>query len=139
MRITVDTNTVISALFWKGNPRKVLDAARDGIVEIFTTEALLVELEGVLRRSRFEKHLSAAGTTVKELVNGYAALAHFVEAIPITPVVIRDPDDDAVIACAVAAESEVVVSGDDDLISLQSYRDIRILTAAQFVNELNLQ
>lgn len=138
MRITADTNTVISGFFWKGNPRRILDAARDGIVDLFTTEALLTELEGVLSRRRFDKHLLVASTSVKELVHGYSALAHIVAAAPAIPVVIRDPDDDAVIACAAASESDVIVSGDGDLVSLQVYHEIRIVTATQLVAELNL-
>ena len=138
MRITADTNTVISGLLWRGNPRKILDAARDGIIDLFTTQELLDELEGVLSRSRFSKHLASANVSVRELVEGYAALAEVVEGAPIEAVVFRDPDDDAVIACAVAAECEAIVSGDDDLISLRQYRDIRMLSAAEVAAELDL-
>ena len=41
MRVTADTNTVISGLLWRGNPRKILDAARDGIIDLFTTQELV--------------------------------------------------------------------------------------------------
>jgi len=138
MRITADTNTVISALLWKGNPRKIFDAARDGIIDLHTTIELLAELEGVLSRERFKKHLETADVSVRELVDGYAALAEIVEPASIEAVVLRDPDDDAVIARAVAAESEAIVSGDDDLLSLGKYRSIRMLSAADAVAELGL-
>lgn len=139
MRITADTNTVISALLWKGNPRKVFDAARDGIIELYTTDELIAELEGVLSRVRFKKHLESANVSIRELVDGYAALADIVEPASIETVVLRDPDDDAVVACAVAAESEAIVSGDDDLLSLGKYRSIRILSSAELVAELDLR
>lgn len=119
-------------------PRKILDAARDGIIDLFTTQELINELEGVLSRSRSSKHLSAAKVTVGELVEGYAALAEVVEPASIDAVVIRDPDDDTVVACAVASESEVIVSGDEDLLSLRTYGQIRMITAAELVSELNL-
>jgi uncharacterized protein len=138
MRITADTNTVISALLWKGKPRRILDAARDGIVDLHTTTELLSELEGVLSRDRFAEYLKAADVTVRELVDGYAALAEIVEPASIEAVVVRDPDDDAVIACAVASESEVIVSGDDDLLSIRQYGEIRMISAADLVDELNL-
>lgn len=129
---------MISGLLWRGNPRKILDAARDGIIDLFTTEELLNELEGVLSRERLARHLSTADVAVRELVDGYAALAEIVEPASIEPVVLRDPDDDAVIACAVASECEVVVSGDDDLLSLGTYREIRMISAAELVSELNI-
>jgi putative PIN family toxin of toxin-antitoxin system len=53
MRVVADTNVVVSGLLWRGNPRRVLDAARDGIIELFTSIVLLEELEDVLSRERF--------------------------------------------------------------------------------------
>jgi len=67
------------------------------------------------------------------LVFGYAALARLVVPAPIGSVVEADPDDDAVLACAVAARAEVIVSGDSDLLALESYEGIPIITAAQLM------
>lgn len=138
MRVTADTNVVVSGLFWRGNPRRVLDAARDGIIELYTTATLLKELEDVLKREKFEKRLSAATVTIRELVDGYASLTTVVDVLSVPTVVLRDPDDDEVIACAVAAECELIVSGDDDLLSLKQHKEIRILTSAELLIELQL-
>ncbi len=138
MRVVADTNVVVSGLLWRGNPRRILDAARDGIVELYTSPVLHEELEDVLSREKFAKRLEAAGVTLRELVDGYSALAMLIAAEPIEPVILRDPDDDAVLACAVAADCEVVVSGDDDLLDLNQYKEIRILTATELLAELSL-
>ncbi|MBL8182780.1 MAG: putative toxin-antitoxin system toxin component, PIN family [Blastocatellia bacterium] len=138
MRVTADTNVVVSGLFWRGNPRRVPDAARDGIIELYTTATLLKELEDVLKREKFEKRLSAATVTIRELVDGYASLTTVVDVLSVPTVVLRDPDDDEVIACAVAAECELIVSGDDDLLSLKQHKEIRILTSAELLIELQL-
>jgi putative PIN family toxin of toxin-antitoxin system len=138
MRVVADTNIVISGLMWRGNPRRVLDAARDGIIELFTSPVLLEELEDVLKREKFAVRLESAGVNISQLIEGFAALATVIEAAPIAPVVIRDPDDDAVLACAIAAEAEIIASGDADLLSLKSYQEIRILTAAELLTELAL-
>jgi uncharacterized protein len=61
-----------------------------------------------------------------------------VDAAPIEPVIIRDPDDDAVLACAIAAEAEIIASGDDDLLSLKEHQNVRILTATELLTELSL-
>ncbi len=87
MRVVADTNVVISGLLWRGNPRRVLDAARDGIIELFTSPVLLEELEDVLKREIFAVRLEAANVTVQELVEGYSALATVVDAEPIDAVV----------------------------------------------------
>jgi putative PIN family toxin of toxin-antitoxin system len=136
MRVVADTNIVVSGLMWRGNPRKIVDAARTGEIQLLTTGALLAELEDVLGRKKFAVRLASAAVTPRDLVLGYAALAAVIEPAEIEPVVLDDPDDDAVIACAVAAHSEVIVSGDSHLLDLKQYRGIRILTAAELTAEI---
>ncbi len=137
-RIVPDTNIVVSGLLWRGNPRRILDAARDGIVELYTSPVLLEELEDVLSREKFACRLAAANVTVQDLISGYSALATVIEAEPIEPVILVDPDDDAVLACALAAEAEIIVSGDSDLLDLKEHKEIRILTATEFLAEFSL-
>ncbi|CAN5258791.1 putative toxin-antitoxin system toxin component, PIN family [soil metagenome] len=138
MRIVPDTNIVISGLFWRGQPRRILDVARDGIIELFTSPVLVEELEDVLSREKFAARLEAAQVTVQELIEGYSALATVIDSEPIAPVILADPDDDAVLACAWAAEAEIIVSGDSDLLDLKEHQEIRILTATEFLAELSL-
>ena len=133
MRVVADTNIVVSGLLWKGNPRRVLDAAREGTIELFTSAILLTELEDVLNREKFTQRLASVGIVPHELVLGYAALASVIQPASIDPVILADPDDDAVLACAAAAQAEIIVSGDNHLLGLGSYRDIRILTAAELI------
>ena len=64
------------------------------------------------------------------------ALAHTVKASPLSERVSRDPDDDAVLACALAAGADLVVSGDDDLLVLKQYQGIPILAARQALERL---
>lgn len=107
MRLVADTNTVISGLLWHGAPRRLLDAARAGKVSSFTSAALLVELDDTLSRAKFAERLERTGVTRRVLVQGYAALATVVKPAAIPPSVLADPDDDAVLACAVAAQPPV--------------------------------
>ena len=65
-RIVPDTNIVVSGLLWRGNPRRILDVARDGIIELFTSPTLLEELEDVLSREKFARRLAAANVTVQD-------------------------------------------------------------------------
>lgn len=133
VHVVADTNTVVSGLLWHGPPRQVLDAARTGTMTLSTSASLLAELADVLQRPKFAQRLARANVTPPTLVLGYAALARLVVPAPIGPVVEADPDDDAVLACAVAACAEVIVSGDSDLLALESYEGIPIITAAQLM------
>jgi len=82
--------------------------------------------------------LQRAGVAASELTLGYAALSTVIEAGPIAPVIFADPDDDAVLACALPAQCEVITSGDSHLLTLNTYQEIRILTAAELLAELSL-
>ena len=136
MRVVADTNTVVSGLLWHSAPRQVLDAARAGTIQLFTSAVLLAELEDVLLRPKFAQRLALGGTSAHELVLGYAALAAIVEPAAIGPIIAADPDDDAVVACAVAAQAHLIVSGDSHLLDLQQYQGIAILRAAELIARL---
>lgn len=137
MRGVLDTNTVLSGLLWHGPPRQVLDAARRGEVQLFTSPELLAELEDVLLRPKFTQRLRQAGLDAAQLIQGYAALATLVQPAPLPAVVLADPDDDAVLACAVAAQADFLISGDHHLLDLQSYESIPILTAPELREHLS--
>jgi len=135
IRVVADTNIVVSAFFWGGAPRGVLDAARRKEVALFTSIALLAELDEVLAREKFAKRIAAVGCSVEDLVTDYLALAQLVRAAAL-PRVVRGRDDDQVLACALAAKAEIIVSGDADLCALVSYHDIAIVNAGQLLQRL---
>lgn len=68
---------------------------------------------------------------VAEILEGYAALATIIAPAIIAPVVAKDPTDDAVLVCAFAAQADLVVSGDSDLLNLKSYHGAPIVGAAE--------
>jgi len=131
MRAVIDTNVIVSGLLWQGPPRRILERAKLGEIELFTSSALLAELQDVLARPKFARRLELARVESRQLVLGYAALARTVRPAKITPTVADDPDDDEVLACAVAAQAEVIVSGDSHLLKLVEFRGIRILRASE--------
>lgn len=135
MRIVVDTNVVVSGLLWGGKALEILKAGTAGTVDLFTRAALLAELEEVLGRRKFVKYLAADQTSARQLVIQYANLATIVQPARIPPVVLTDPDDDAVIACAVAAAAGIV-SGDRDLLNLKRYRGVEIATVAEWFERI---
>jgi len=90
----------------------------------------------VLSRTKFARLLAQHSTSSEELAIEYAALAHTITSAPIPPTVVADPDDDAVLACAVAAQAEVIVSGDDHLLNMKAFQRILILTANELLGRV---
>ena len=133
MRLVLDTNTALSGLLWQGTPGKLIDAAKQQEVVLFSSTPLLAELLGVMSRAKFTDALAAQGLQVQALFEGYAALVQLVLPAQINPTIVRDPADDAVLACALAAQADYIVSGDAHLLDLKRYREMPIITAAQAV------
>lgn len=136
MRIVTDTNVVVSALLWGGKPEQILIAAREQRITLHTSPALVAELEDVMARQKFAEQLARVGSSAGQLVGDYLALAHIVKPASVARVVARDPDDDQVLACALTARAEAIITRDDDLLSLGSYQGIVIITAAQMLERI---
>jgi putative PIN family toxin of toxin-antitoxin system len=136
VRAVLDTNVVVSALLWGGVPEQVLQAARAGELQLATSPALIAELAAILNRRKFAAKLAQGYSSPAEVVALYTQLAQTIEADVLATTALRDPDDAAVLACALAARADCIVSGDDDLQSLGSYQGIPILSPAQCVQQL---
>ena len=139
MRLVLDTNTVVSALLWRGTPHDLVNTARARPIALFTSPILLAELEDVLTRKKMAKAVAASGISPDQLMQRYRRLVTVIHPAPIPPTVLTDPDDDHVLACALAAKADLIVSGDRDLLTLKSFREIPIMTAAEAVRALGGQ
>lgn len=131
MRLVLDTNVVVSGLLWHGAPANLLAAAERDETELCTSRILLAELSRILQRPRFTTAIAASGLSLEELVLGYAELATLVQPEPIPPTVLNDPDDDHILACAVTAKADYIVSGDWDLLVLQRFENIPIVRVVE--------
>jgi putative PIN family toxin of toxin-antitoxin system len=131
VRIVADTNIVLSGLLWSGPPQQLIHAARAKRIELYISVALSAEFAEVIAREQFAMRIRVAGLSAAELVADYARLARIVTAAEITPTVSGDPDDDEVLACALAARADAIVSGDKRLRNLKTYQGIPILGTAE--------
>jgi len=89
---------------------------------------LLAELAAVIGRSKFQSILDQTGRKRERVLAELAELAEIIDPAPLALPVCRDPDDDKILALARAARVDVIVSGDQDLLSLGSFEAIRIVT-----------
>lgn len=124
----LDTNVLVSALLFGGLPRQLVDRVLTGDVELVSSRALLDELEDVLLE-RFGYQRAAARATRTE----FEDVAVLVEPGAV-PAVSRDPDDDVVLATAVAGCVTAIVTGDRDPLVLVSHRGIPVVTPPQFTD-----
>lgn len=132
MRFVLDTNTVISGLLWRGTEHVLLAAAGERAdVVLYASPWLLAELADVLSRPKLAQAVAASGLSAEALMSRFLDVVRVVAPADIAPVVRRDPDDDQVLACALAARADLIVSGDPHLRNLKSYQGIPIVAAAE--------
>jgi len=138
LRLVLDTNIVVAGLLWNGPPRRLLQAAIDGEVELFSSAVLLDELAHTLGYSKFTKRIESFATSIAALVAQYTALVSLVAPASVPRVVANDADDDHVIAAAVAARAELIVTGDrKHLLPIGTHQGIAIVTAREVVDRLD--
>jgi putative PIN family toxin of toxin-antitoxin system len=137
VRFVLDTNLLVSGVIAAGLPRRLIDGAKAGEFELCTSEVLLAELLDVLSRENFVTRLSQAGLTPQGIVDDLRRLAVVVSPTDVPRVVPTDPDDDHVIAAAVAGQVDLIASGDKrDLLPMGSFQGIPIITARAAVERL---
>ena len=122
VRAVLDTTVGVSGVLWKASPRRVLDAARDQWLTLNTSSVLLDELAEVLSRAHLAPVIKANRSTPELLMRQYAMLARVVMPAQINRVVAKNIDDDAVLACALAAQADWILSGDAHLLNLKRYQ-----------------
>jgi len=139
VRIVADTNTLVSGSLWSGNPGRLLDAVKTGQLTLLQTPQSWVEFVEVLNRPKFLARLRLLGLTPTMLADSLRKyLTWTTEARISPPPELRDPKDLPVLAAAVAAHADAIVTGDDDLLSLQSFEGIPIMKARQMLVSLGL-
>lgn len=133
MRAVIDTNVLLSGLLWHGSPHSLIESARSGNLTLLSSSVLLAELTDVIGRAKFTSILTHSNTSREQLLAEVRQLSEIMEPAPLSEPVSRDPDDDHVLALAFAAQVDLIISGDHDLLSLKAFRGIPIVTPAEAV------
>lgn len=127
MRIVIDTNVLISGIFFGGPPRKILEAVLERRVDAWASMQIVSEYQRVIQ----EMLDSRQGRLRMDLLSPIVSRMRLID--PETEVhASRDSDDDKFLSCAVDAKCLYVVSGDKDLLVLGSYEGVEIITARVF-------
>lgn len=129
-RIVIDTNVFVSATMLRHSiPRQAVDKAFDSSI-VLLSKATLAELTEVLSRPKFDNYVS-----MEERALFLRQVAQSAEFVPIVQTVreCRDPDDDKILEVALNGRADVVVTGDEDLLSMNPWREVGIVTPAGYL------
>ena len=131
-KVVLDTNVLISGIAFGGKPRKIMTNIVTGRLRLALSEKILEELVGVLEGPKFRYP--------QKLVHGIAdelrSIAKIVNPSRQINIIVSDPDDNIILECATAAGVNYIISGDRDLLDLETFENIPIVTPAKFVDEV---
>jgi len=130
--VVLDTNVLVSALFWGGVEATVVGLVEVGMVEGYTCQAIIDELTRVLRYPRF----GLTEEEVEDVRNYYITILVVVNPDVRVDIVEDDPDDNKVLENAFEVNARFIVTGDRHLLKLGEYRGVKILQAAEFLQAL---
>jgi len=133
LRVVIDTNIVISALNFGGNPKVVLELARKNRIHNTTSPFIINEVEKVLTQ-KFGWQMEVT----REVLNDFRGFSHVVNPSE-TIAVISYPPDNRILECAVAGRADCIISGDHHLTDLKAYGSIKILTPTEFLAIIDQQ
>jgi putative PIN family toxin of toxin-antitoxin system len=137
LRVVLDTNVYVSGtILARGTPFQILEAWRHQAYILVTSEAIIAEIERVLRYPRIRDRYGIGEADIVRLAASLRGDALVVPGECVIPPTCSDPDDDILLACALEAQADCIVSGDPDLLTLGNYRGIAVLKPHEFLARL---
>ena len=127
IRVILDTNIIVSAIGFRGKPRSILQKVLDKQIRSYSSSVLLAELEDVINKKfpdltdNFERFNRQVRKKIK-IVKPSKSLH-----------IVKDEDDNRVLEAAVEAKCDYIVTGDKVLLGLGNFKEIKIVTADQFL------
>ena|SRR3989338_332593 len=130
IKAVLDTNIIISSIFWEGNPHEIVRKGIIGDYQLVMSAEILDEVANKLRtKFKFPEE------NIQELVDILLTHCHIIEPSNKFDIV-RDKNDNKIIECAYDGKANCIVTGDSDLLDLKEFKSIRILSAKEFLNML---
>ena len=131
MKIVLDTNVLISGIFFSGPPYQILKAWQEGKIKIIATEEILTEYNKVAEELS-QQFPSVDIDQILELLTIHAGI---IDTHDWQVTICDDPDDNKFISCALASKSKIIVSGDKHLLKISGYEGIQMLKPRKFTDK----
>jgi len=130
VKIILDTNVFVSGIFFTGPPYQILEAWRDGKLQLAISDDILEEYQrvGLMLAEQFP------AIDLRPILDLVIANAEIFPVQCLSEAVCDDPDDDKFLTCALACKSKVIVSGDKHLLKVSGFQGIQIIKPREFVD-----
>ena len=133
IRITLDTNVLISATLWNGSSAKIIDKVENKEIILVLSEQILEEYYRVLEYDEIKEKIKNKGLEMKQSVLRISTISEIVEVKSKIDLIKEDPSDNKFVECAVDGKVCYIVSKDNHLLKFKKYNGIKIITPDEFL------
>jgi putative PIN family toxin of toxin-antitoxin system len=134
MKVLLDTNIWISGLLWGGKPRQIIQLWQQKRILLYSSQVLLEELAATLAYPKLQRRLKKLEITAEELLKEVSQIITLTQPVSLSNISkLRDSKDKIVLEAAVSVPVDVIVSGDEDLLVLEQFQNIPIVTVKDFL------
>jgi len=135
-KITVDTNVLISATFWYGTSYKIIKLIEQQRLKLVLSLEIIKEYRDVLGYEEIQEKIKDKNLEMKRSVEKIISLANIVMPIRKIKAVEADSDDNKIIECALAGNTDYIITNDHHLLDLKEFEGINILTPEEFLKRI---
>jgi len=129
MKIILDTNVLVSGIFFGGKPLEIIRAWRQKKIRFIVSHEILNEYTRIVDGLS----LKFPSINASEIVNTIVSNSELTFSIALDQQVCEDPDDDKFLGAALASKTKIIVSGDKLLQKVSGWQEILVLSPAEFV------
>lgn len=138
MRVVLDTNIWLSAIFWKGEASRTIKLGVDKKIVIITTEDILSEITEVLNKEeKFQKFILDRKQKIEDLIRTVLSFSTLIETESKLDLVKEHPKDNIILEAALDGRADYIISYDRHILNMIEFRGIKILNPREFLKLLN--
>jgi len=136
MRITVDTNVLISSTFWEGDSSKIIKKVETGELKLILSESIIKEFEKVLNYNEIQDKIKNKNLEMKYSINKIVSLSIIIDPLQKLNIC-EDSNDNIILECALEGQVNYLISQDNHLLKLKEIQGIKIITPNEFLSIIN--
>lgn len=136
MKITVDTNVLISSTFWYGPSFKIIEKVENKEIELILSVEIIEEFMDVLNYEEIQQKIKNKNLEMKRTVEKVVSISTIIESEQKFNIIKDDAEDNKIIECAVGGNVDYIISQDNHLLNLKEYEGIKIISPEDFLKIL---
>ncbi len=134
MKITVDTNVLISATFWFGDSNKIIQMVDDKQLELILSKPIIDEYKNVLFYNEIQSKIKNKNLEIIYSIKKLMSISKIIKPKEKINIIKEDSKDNKILECAIEGGVNLIISQDRHLLKLKNFRGIRIVTPKEFLN-----